>query len=115
MNDEDLEQRTINEAIGFFAIQECTIQELINELESYLKNFESQNIRLVPEGGYDGFYTYTVLLERLETDEEYNTRITKLKEAHRKKVEGEMKNLFNKKNLSTEEKENLIKYISEYK
>lgn len=105
-------KQIIEENIGQITICECTIDELMAELQNFKNRCQpGQNIKLVPDGGYEGYYDYQVMCERLETDEEYQMRIDNERKELFKKNQKKMESLLKKKDLSQSEKDQLIDYI----
>lgn len=87
------------------------IIEIIKELQRLVD--ENPNEELVAHSSDSYAYSgVDIVLHRLETDKEYNERQKFVKdEARRKENQKRMNSLMKKDNLSTEEKEELIKYI----
>lgn len=105
-------KQIIEENIGQIIIRDCTIDELMAELQNFKNTCKPvENIKLVPDGGYEGYYDFQVICERIETDEEYQKRIEKERAALIKKNKKNMESLLKKNDLSESEKEQLIDYI----
>lgn len=92
-----------------------SVQSIINELQQIVD--DNPDVELVSSAhDYYSGSSIDIVSNRLETDEEYNSRQEYVKkEAEEKAKQKEMKSLMRKKNLSTEEKERLIQLIQENK
>lgn len=107
-----MKKQIIEENIGHFPIESSTIDELITKLQNFKNTYQpGENLKLVPEGGYDGYNDYQVVCERLETDEEYQKRIDKERKELIKKNQKKMESLLKRNDLSQSEKDQLIDYI----
>lgn len=103
----------VDVVIGYIEIEPCSIDTMIDTLSKYRLEY-SGHISISPDGGYGGFHGYNVIWTREETDEEYNTRIEAESKRREEIDRQEMKQLMNKKSLSSEEKEKLLTYIKDY-
>lgn len=115
-----MERKIIKTNVGAINIDCVLAVDLISIIEDIINEHIRPGVTrdmftLEPTGGYDGYDSYTIMLTAPESDEQYNNRIQKEKnkehEIQLKKQSNEMKKLLEKKNISSEEKEKLLKYI----
>lgn len=91
------------------------VQEIIEQLQAYVDAHPDEKMFASNSDSYS-CSELDIIIHRLETDEEYNARQECVKkEKKHKETQKTMNALLKKQNLSTEEKNKLIKYIKESK
>jgi hypothetical protein len=105
-----MNKQKVSISIGGFPIEEMPLDELISKLEGFKAN-PDDDITVTFEGAYDGYYDFVLMLNREETDEEFEARIEESKKAQRAKTKKEMDRLMKSDTLSEDEKNKLINYI----
>lgn len=101
----------VEEIVGEVLIEEYSVNELLEKLSSFKERF-GENVKLVPEGGYSGFYEFKVVMIREQTTEEHTEWLKKNEKAHKASVNKRIKSLVDKKlkgKALTEEEANFLK------
>lgn len=115
----EYEKKFLSKIIHTESLEDGNLDDIISVLQKYKKQYPNEKLRIEygscgfdPYGGYDEYY---IINDRLETDEEFNTRIQYEEEKIRIKEQKEMERLLKCKTLNESNKEKLIKYIEKYK
>lgn len=105
-----MKKQKVSVCIGGFPIEAMPLDELISKLEGF-KAKPDDDITVQYDGAYDGYYDFVLVLNREETDEEFEARIEESKKIQRAKTKKEMDRLMKSDTLTEDEKNKLINYI----